>query len=433
MSSSSCSSWCSSSSSASSPISASPAPFPSTSKFKPILTIAPHATTTTIPKMSLKPRDFHNPAPQPPSSSSSSLLTALSALLFGPSLPPGLLVSSVRSAWTAAWRVMMSQLAPSDPSGRYARPASRFRLAGPVAPRPGGLHLYVGLPCPWAHRALVVRALKGLEEAVPVSVASPGADGSWEFRDPPGPGPERGDLVPGRDKANKRRNLREVYGLRRGGYSGRCTVPMLWDVDRSDVACNESYDIIKVFNSGLNGLARNPEVDLSPPELEAEIEEWNRVIYPGVNNGVYRCGFAQSQEAYDAAVDELFGTLDRLEDRLSRSRYLCGSRLTLADVCLFTTLVRFDLVYNVLFKCTKKKLVEYPNLHGYMRDIYQVPKVAATCDFDAIMDGYYRFLFPLNPGNIKPAMPAAFAHDALFEPHDRARLSSQSRGTLVNT
>lgn len=419
------------SSSSSSPISASPAPFPSTSKFKPILTIAPHAATTTIPKMSLNPREFPNPAPKPPSSSSSSLLTALTALLFGPSLPPGLLVSSVRSAWTAAWRVMMSQLAPSDPSGRYARPASRFRLAGAVAPRPGGLHLYVGLPCPWAHRALVVRALKGLEEAVPVSVASPGADGSWEFRDPPGP--ERGGLVPGRDEANKRRNLREVYGLRRGGYSGRCTVPMLWDVDRSDVACNESYDIIKVFNSGLNGLARNPEVDLSPPELGAEIEEWNRVIYPGVNNGVYRCGFAQSQEAYDAAVDELFGALDRLEDRLSRSRYLCGDRLTLADVCLFTTLVRFDLVYNVLFKCTKKKLVEYPNLHGHMRDIYQVPKVAATCDFDAIMDGYYRFLFPLNPGNIKPAMPAAFAHDALFKPHGRERLSSQRRGTLINS
>ncbi|KAF8007308.1 hypothetical protein BT93_K1339 [Corymbia citriodora subsp. variegata] len=291
MSSATCSSCCRRPSSSSPSISAPPTPFPSTSKFKPVLTIKPHATTTTIPKMSLDPRDFRSPAPQPPSSSS--LLAALTALLWGPSLPPGLLVSSVRSAWTAAWRLMMSQLAPSDPSGRYARPASSFRLAGPSGlsgpRRPGALHLYVGLPCPWAHRALVVRALKGLEEAVPVSVASPGVDGSWEFRDPPGP--ERGDLAPGRDRVNGCRNLREVYGRRRGGYSGRCTVPMLWDVDRSDVACNESYDIIKVFNSGLNGLARNPEVDLSPPELAAEIEEWNRVIYPGVNNGVYRCGF----------------------------------------------------------------------------------------------------------------------------------------------
>lgn len=119
-----------------------------------------------------------------------------------------------------------------------------------------------------------------------MSVASPGADGSWEFREAPGPG--GGDLAPGRDRVNSRRNLREVYGLRRGGYSGRCTVPMLWDVDRNDVACNESYDIIRLFNSGLNGLAGSPEVDLSPPELEAEIEDWNRVIYPGVNNGVYR-------------------------------------------------------------------------------------------------------------------------------------------------
>ncbi|KAI6668777.1 hypothetical protein NL676_007182 [Syzygium grande] len=379
-------------------ISAAPTPFPSTSKFKPILTIKPHATAPAIPKISLDPRNFHSPAPkpEPEPASSSSLLAALTALLWGPSLPPGLLVSTVRSAWTAAWRVMMSQLAPSDPSGRYARPASRFRLAGPSVPRPGGLHLYVGLPCPWAHRALVVRALKGLKEAVPVSVASPGADSSWEFRDTPGPG--GGDLAPGRNRVNRRRNLREVYGLRRGGYSGRCTVPMLWDVDRND----------------------------------AEIEDWNRVIYPRVNNGVYRCGFAQSQEAYDAAVNELFCTLDMLDDHLSGSRYLCGDRLTLADVCLFTTLVRFDLVYNVLFKCTKKKLVEYPNLHGYMRDIYQVPKVAATCDFDAIMDGYYRFLFPLNPGNIKPAMPSAFTRDALFEPHGRERLSSQSR-TLVNS
>ncbi|KAK3405185.1 hypothetical protein EUGRSUZ_K01434 [Eucalyptus grandis] len=433
MSSSACSACCRPSSSSSPAISASTTPFPSTSKFKPVLRTKPHAT---IPKMSLDPRDFHSPAPQPPPpSSSSSLLAAVAALLWGPSLPPGLLVSSVRSAWTAAWRLMMSQLAPSDPSGRYARPASRFRLAGPSGlpgpRRPGALHLYVGLPCPWAHRALVVRALKGLEDAVPVSVASPGVDGSWEFRDPPGP--ERGDLAPGRDRVNGCRNLREVYRRRRGGYSGRCTVPMLWDVDRSDVACNESYDIIRVLNSGLNGLARHPEVDLAPPELEAEIEEWNRVIYPGVNNGVYRCGFAQSQEGYDAAVTELFRTLDMLDDHLSRSRYLCGDKLTLADVCLFTTLVRFDPVYNVLFKCTKKKLVEYPSLHGYMRDIYQVPKVAATCDFDAIMDGYYRFLFPLNPGNIKPIMPSAFAGDALFEPHGRERLSSQSRGTLVSS
>ena len=141
-----------------------------------------------------------------------------------------------------------------------------------------------------------------------------------------------------------------------------------------------------------------------------------------------RCGFAQSQEAYNAAANDLFGTMDMLESHLSSSRYLCcGDALTLADVCLFTTLIRFDLVYNVLFKCTKKKLVEYPNLHAYTRDIYQIPKVAATCNFEAIMDGYYRILFPLNPGSIRPLMPSASDHDHLSRPHNRELLSAGGR------
>ncbi|KAK4803445.1 hypothetical protein SAY86_003262 [Trapa natans] len=361
-------------------------------------------------------------------SSSSSALNYFTKLLWGPSLPPGLLISTVRSAWTTAWGIMMSQLAPSDPSGSYSRPISKFRVTEPSqfsGRRPGTLHLYVGLPCPWAHRTLIVRALKGLEDSVPVSVAAPGVDGSWEFQDSriPITSWEKHSILPGKDRVNGCRNLREVYAMRSGGYSGRCTVPMLWDVERKEVACNESYDIIEVFNSGLNQLSANPELDLSPLELQGKIEEWNRVIYPNVNNGVYRCGFAQTQEAYDAAVNQLFGALDNIDSHLNRSRYLCGDVLTLADVCLFTTLIRFDLVYNVLFKCTKKKLLEYPNLHGYMRDIYQIPKVAATCNFTAIMDGYYQFLFPLNPGNIKPAIPAACDHEVLSSPHNRESLS----------
>lgn len=280
----------------------------------------------------------------------------------------------------------------------------------------------MALPCPWAHRTLIVRALKGLENAIPVSIAAPGTDGSWEFKD--GAAPDGDTFVPGLDKANGCRTLREVYRLRRGGYNGRSTVPMLWDVENKEVVCNESYDIIQLFNSGLNGLASSPALDLAPPALKERIEEWNRVIYPGVNNGVYRCGFAQSQEAYDTAVNELFSTLDMLDDHLGRCRYLCGDMLTLADICLFTTLVRFDLVYNVLFKCTKKKLLEYPNLHGYMRDIYQIPKVAATCNFQAIMDGYYGILFPLNPGSIRPTMPSGCEHEALIRPHNRESLSS---------
>ncbi|KAL1550110.1 glutathionyl-hydroquinone reductase [Salvia divinorum] len=345
-------------------------------------------------------------------------ITTVTRLLWGQSLPPNLLVSTARSTWSAAWHLMMSQLAPSDSAGRYTRPSSSFRLCLPLPRRT--LHLYVGLPCPWAHRTLIVRALKGLHAAVHVSVASPGTDGLWEFR------PVAGDtsvVAPGLDEANGCRTLKEVYNLRRGGYGGRSTVPMLWDGDSKEVVCNESYDIIEFFNSGLNDVATNPGLDLAPPPLKKEIDRWNKIIYPNINNGVYRCGFAQSQEAYDSAANELFSTLEMVEEHLGSNRYLCGDTLTLADVCLFTTLVRFDLVYNVLFKCTKKKLLEYQNLHGYTRDIYQISGVAETCNFGAIMDGYYKTLFPLNPSNIRPAIPAACEREALASPHNRDFLS----------
>ncbi|XP_050388287.1 uncharacterized protein LOC126805537 [Argentina anserina] len=352
-----------------------------------------------------------------------SLLTSVTNLLWGPTLPPGLLISTVRSAWNATWRLMMSQLAPSDPSDpslAYTRPPSRFRATQIPRQNRTSLHLYVGLPCPWAHRTLIVRALKGLDAAVPVSVAAPGSDGSWEFKDDTR---DPDTLDPTRDKANGFKTLKQIYKSRPGGYDGRSTVPMLWDAKNKEVICNESYDIIELFNSGLNDQARNPGLDLSPPHLKSKIEEWNSIIYPNVNNGVYRCGFAQSQEAYDAAVSDLFNTLDKLEDHLSRFRYLCGDELTLADVCLFTTLIRFDLAYNVLFKCTRRKLIEYPNLHAYMRDIYQIPKVAETCNFQLIMEGYYKTLFPLNPGGIQPIIPARSEHQELQRPHNRASLS----------
>lgn len=219
--------------------------------------------------------------------------------------------------------------------------------------------------------------------------------------------------------------------MRVGGYDGRCTVPMLWDVKKKEVVCNESYDIIELFNSGLNEVAMNPDLDLAPAELKGRIDEWNRIIYPSINNGVYRCGFAQSQEAYDTAVNELFSALDKVDDHLKSSRYLCGGKLTLADVCLFTTLIRFDLVYNVMFKCTKKKVVEYPNLYGYMRDIYQIPHVAETCNLEAMMDGYYKFLFPLNPGNIRPVMPTDSDHESLLQSHNRESLSTSQQSVQV--
>ncbi|KAJ6680789.1 GLUTATHIONYL-HYDROQUINONE REDUCTASE [Salix purpurea] len=338
------------------------------------------------PRMSMNqttPPDQQSPNPK-------TILSTITNLLWGQSLPPGLLISTVRTTWNSTWQLMMSQLAPSDSSGR----------------------------------TLIVRALKGLEDAVPISIAGPGQDGSWEFKDSPISNKDRNILVPGKDNANGCRNLKGVYGLKRsGGYSGRATVPMLWDVEKKEVGCNESYDIIEFFNSGLNGLARNPGLDLSPKELKGKIGEWNGVIYPNINNGVYRCGFAQSQDAYDSAVNGLFTTLEVVEDHLTTSRYLCGDTLTLADVCLFTTLIRFDAVYNVLFKCTKKKLIEYPNLHGYLRDIYQMPKVAETCNFSAIMDGYYKVLFPLNPGSICPVIPSGCEHEVLNTPHNRESLS----------
>ncbi|WOG81190.1 hypothetical protein DCAR_0100335 [Daucus carota subsp. sativus] len=389
---------------------------PTTTTFysKPTKTHKHHPTITSLNR----PPPPQNPNPSP------NFITTISKFLWGPSLPPQLLISTVRSTWSTTWQIMMSQLAPSDPSGSYTRPTSQFRA------KPGNqfsrqnfknLHLYVGLPCPWAHRTLMVRALKGLQESIPVSIAAPGLDGSWIFLNSGTRDKDR--LVPGSDNVNGCRSLREVYKLRAGGYSGRSTVPMLWDVDKKDVVCNESYDIIELLNASFNDIALNPDLDLSPPELKKDIEKWNAIIYPNINNGVYRCGFAQSQEAYDKAVNQLFDALDLIDNHLGTSRYLCGDRLTLSDVCLFTTLIRFDIVYNVLFKCTKKKLVEYPNLHGYMRDIYQIPEVATTCNLEAVMDGYYKFLFPLNPGNIRPIMPGGCEPDALLRPHNRETLS----------
>ncbi|KAL9282260.1 putative S-crystallin, glutathione S-transferase Omega/GSH, Thioredoxin-like superfamily [Arabidopsis thaliana] len=381
---------------------------------------APQLTFPSFSPRHFSPRMSHQ-SPKPSTSTTTSIFTSATKLLWGPSLPPGLLISTARTAWTTVWQLMMTQLAPSDSSGSYTRPTSKFRLDPTqfTSAASSELHLYVGLPCPWAHRTLIVRALKGLNDAVPVSIASPGQDGSWEFKDNNIPIKDKDKLIPSLDKANRCRNLKEVYKSRSGGYDGRCTVPMLWDLRKKDVVCNESYDIIEFFNSGLNKLARNDNLDLSPPELKEMIQGWNQIVYPKVNNGVYRCGFAQSQEAYDGAVNELFSTLDEIEDHLGSNRYLCGERLTLADVCLFTTLIRFDSVYNILFKCTKKKLVEYPNLYGYLREIYQIPGVAATCDISAIMDGYYKTLFPLNASGIQPAISSSGDQDSLLRPHNR--------------
>ncbi len=289
---------------------------------------------------------------------------------------------------------MMAQLAPPNDRGEYQRPPSEFRQRiSPDSKHPPAANryrLYVGWSCPWAHRTLVVRTLKGLEGAIDLIILTGDADaGGWRL-----PAPEHGCQT-----------LRELYQYAQQGYTGRCTVPMLWDNQTYTIVNNESAEIIEILNSEFNQYATQPDLDLYPNELQGSIDQWNEIIYQTVNNGVYRCGFAQTQSAYYRAYSELFSTLDRVNDLLANQRYLCGEVLTLADVRLFTTLIRFDLVYYSLFKCNHRRIQDYLHLKVYLRDIYHLPGVAATCNFPVIIQDYYRNLFPLNPGGIVPGLP----------------------------
>lgn len=314
----------------------------------------------------------------------------------GKSLPPKLIIGMGKFVWTTLWQTMMSKLAPRNKLGEYVRPQSELRnwiktgedsLYPPAA---GRYTLYVGMGCPWAHRTLVVRALKGLEAAISVSVVSPSAEtGGWVFDTP-----EAGCST-----------LAELYAIAKPGYSGRSTVPVLWDKQTNTIVNNESAEIIVMLNSEFNQFATNPTLDLYPEALQAKIDWWNEKIYTAVNNGVYRCGFAQTQAAYNQAVDELFTTLDEIEAALTHSKYLCGDDVTLADVRLFTTLFRFDIVYYGLFKCNLRRIKDYANLSVYSRNLYQLKGVAETCDLETIKRDYYGNLFPLNPGGIIPVGP----------------------------
>jgi len=317
-------------------------------------------------------------------------------------LPPNLVIKLGRWGWETVWHVMMSQMAPRSKDGAYIRPESAFRdvvsAAAAEAKHPaaaGRYRLFVGMSCPWAHRALVVRSLKGLESAIPITVVSPSPEsGGWIFD-------ESFTEVPG----GACLSLAQFYRQAHPGYSGRNTVPVLWDSQANAIVNNESSEIIVILNEAFNEFAEHPELDLYPQALRGEIEQWNTKIYPAINNGVYRCGFAQTQAAYDAVIEELFGALDEIDDVLATRRYLCGEALTLADVRLFTTLVRFDVAYHGIFRCDRRRIADYPNLSGYLRDIYQRPGVAATCDIPAVKRDYYGNLFPLNPGGLIPAGP----------------------------
>ncbi len=328
----------------------------------------------------------------------------------GKSLPAGLVIRTGKFVWTTMWRVMMSNLAPRDRSGAYIRPTSQFRQQisdatdSPYPPAAHRYHLIVGLGCPWAHRTLVTRALKGLEAAIPITVVSPSGDeGIWVFDTP----------------TYDCRTLPELYQKAQPGYSGRCTVPVLWDSQSQSIVNNESAEIIVQLNDQFNAWA-TPDRDLYPESLQSEIETWNDKIYTTVNNGVYRCGFAQTQAAYNEAVHGVFATLDEIDQTLAQRRYLCGDTVTLADVRLFTTLFRFDAVYFSLFKCNLRRIQDYASLGAYVRDLYQLPGVATTCNLEAVKRDYYGNLFPLNPGGIIPAGSGGIDLDA---PHQRDGIS----------
>ena len=302
--------------------------------------------------------------------------------------------------------------AETDDGGAFARQTTSFhgRIAGDGStPHPaaaGRYHLYISLACPWAHRTLIFRKLKGLEAAISLSVVDPfmGDDG-WHFSDGPG-------CIP--DGPTGARFLREVYAKSRPDYTGRVSVPVLWDKQSGTIVNNESAEIIRMFNSEFDG----PAPDFYPADLRDDIDAVNDVIYDTVNNGVYKCGFATRQEPYDLAVAALFATLDDLEARLDGQRYLCGDRLTEADWRLFTTLLRFEPVYHGHFKCNIRRLVDYANLWNYTRELYQWPGVAETCDLEHIKRHYYESHESVNPTRIVPQGP-----DIDFSaPHDRERL-----------
>jgi putative glutathione S-transferase len=292
--------------------------------------------------------------------------------------------------------------------GQFVREQSQFRHrvtadGGTFRAEPGRYHLYISFACPWAHRTLIFRKLKKLEDVISFSAVDPWmrADG-WEFG--------------ASDPLTGKRYLRDIYLLADPHYSGRVTVPVLWDKRTRTIVSNESAEIIRMLNREFDAYT-DARTDYCPEELRGEIDAINDFVYTEINNGVYRCGFASRQEAYEQNFDRLFAALDEIEARLGRQRYLVGDRLTEADWRLFTTLLRFDAVYYSHFKCNRNRIEDCPNLSGYLRDLYQVPGVAETVDMDQIKRHYYASHAHLNPTGIVPKGPRL----DFTRPHDRAR------------
>lgn len=297
--------------------------------------------------------------------------------------------------------VPFSMARETSEDGSFTRQTSRFRdvvspdASGRFPLEPGRYHLYVCRACPWAHRTIIARALLGLESAITISYVDPVRDGrGWAFT---GDGYE--------DPVNGFERLEEAYRRSDHDFSDRVTVPVLWDRGEGVIVNNESADILRMLHSTFRPLAERP-VELAPASLAVAIDELNEAIYEPVNNGVYRAGFARSQAAYEAAVDDLFAMLDRLDARLAEQRFLFpGGRPLETDIRLFTTLVRFDAVYQIHFKCSRRKLAEYAHLWPYLRDLYQWPGFGETVSFDEIRAHYYRTHPEVNPTGIVAVMP----------------------------
>ena len=309
--------------------------------------------------------------------------------------------------------------------GRFVRSASTFRHwvtadgragasgEGGFPAAPGRYHLYVSLACPWAHRTLIMRKLKRLDAVVTVSVVSPlmGSAG-WTFAEDEG---STGDAV------NGARTLADIYRLAEPRFTGRVTVPVLWDKERRTIVNNESSEIIRMLTSAFDAFTP-VNTDYYPAALRAAIDATNDLIYPAINNGVYRAGFATTQAAYEEAFDMLFAALDAIDERLATQRYLVCNVLTEADIRLFTTLIRFDAVYVGHFKCNLRRIADYPNLSAYLRDLYQTPGFGETVDFDQIKRHYYVSHPHINPTRIVPRGPAL----DFSAPHDRERFSQET-------
>jgi putative glutathione S-transferase len=297
--------------------------------------------------------------------------------------------------------------------GRFVRSTTSFRDhvaadgSSGFAAEAGRYHLYISWACPWAHRTVIMLKLKGLDGAISYSSVDPfmGDDG-WTFS----------ENYP--DELNDASYLREIYTKAASDYTGRVTTPVLWDKERGTIVNNESRDLIRILDTEFDSLATK-NLDLYPEDLRHEIDATIDAIYEPINNGVYKSGFASKQKVYEEAVTELFGALDHWEGVLETRRYLCGERLTEADVCMFTTLVRFDAVYHGHFKCNVRRILDYPNLWGYLRDVYQTPGVAETVRLDDIKRHYYTSHESINPTRVVPVGPAI----DFTTPHGRERLA----------